>query len=87
MAYQSEPTTNKKKGEKNTKKQNNEPESVETTEDEYTQGIDRLKLGETKQESDSESKLILVQCRKFHMSSKNNNSIITKNECNALSHF
>ena len=56
MEYQEKSTTKKKKVKRQMKHRNSEPESAEPTEDGHNYIIDRLNIGETAQDSDSDSK-------------------------------
>ena len=87
MEYQEKSTTKKKKVKRQMKHRNSEPESAEPTEDGHNYIIDWLNIGETAQDSDSDSKWLITQHSKIQMKYKNNSDISNKHECNVPSNF
>ena len=78
------PNTKGERGKEQIKNHKNEPDSEEPAEDEYTYCVNRQNLGATVNDLVSDSELLLEQFRKGQITSKNNNSISTKHECNVL---
>ena len=60
---------------------------VSPSEDGGTYGIDRLNLEEPENDSESNSKLLLSQCREVHIENKKDRNNSTKREFNVISYF
>ena len=80
------PSQGKRRG-GNQEKPKSDQDNAAPSEDGLTYGIDRMSLVETTNDPESDSKLILTQCREGHMVNKNDKNNSSKRECNILSNF